>query len=209
MPSLISLTWGCTSLMRSCSILDNFSMRLPCSRSWANRAFCLTESRCIHQKQTPQQTVPAKVIQKARLFSFIEENENCGAPLNNGQLHAALNDAGADGIAGEPGGVMDVELLHEMFAMLLDGLDADAEFDRRFLVGLAFGDELQHFHLARGQLGNLRVGRPDAAWQQRIKTIKMPGNRGAEKSLSRVNFPDGPAYIMRGSLFQQESHRAG
>src|ERR1039457_1212529 len=71
MPSLISLTWGCTSLMRSCSILDNFSMRLPCSRSWANRMFCLAESRCIHQKQTPQQIVPAKVIQKAKLFSFI------------------------------------------------------------------------------------------------------------------------------------------
>jgi hypothetical protein len=29
------------------------------------------ESRRIHQKQTPQQTVPVRVIQKARLFSII------------------------------------------------------------------------------------------------------------------------------------------
>jgi len=29
------------------------------------------ESRRIHQKQNPQQTVPAKVIQKAMPFSFI------------------------------------------------------------------------------------------------------------------------------------------
>jgi hypothetical protein len=29
------------------------------------------ESRRIHQKQTPQQMVPAKVIQKARLSLFI------------------------------------------------------------------------------------------------------------------------------------------
>src|SRR5450631_4370754 len=70
-PSLISFTWGCTSLMRSCSIRDSFSMRLPCSRSWSKRAFCLMESRRIHQKQTPQQTVPARVIQKARLSLFI------------------------------------------------------------------------------------------------------------------------------------------
>ena len=70
-PSLISLTWGCTSLMRSCSILDSFSMRLPWSRSWSKRKFCLMESRRIHQKQTPQQTVPASVIQKERLLLFI------------------------------------------------------------------------------------------------------------------------------------------
>ena len=33
--------------------------------------------------------------------------------------------------------------------MLLDGLDADAEFAGGLLVGLAFGDELEHFHFAR------------------------------------------------------------
>jgi len=43
-------------------------MRLPCSRSCASRAFCLFESRCIHQKQTPQQIVPATVIQKLIVF---------------------------------------------------------------------------------------------------------------------------------------------
>src|ERR1035441_4952081 len=68
---------------------------------------------------------------------------------NNGQLHAALDDARADGVTGEAGGVVDVELLHEMFAMLLDGLDADAKLVRRFLVRLPFGDQLQHFHLDR------------------------------------------------------------
>ena len=30
-PSLISPTCGCTSLIRSCSSLDNVSMRLPCA----------------------------------------------------------------------------------------------------------------------------------------------------------------------------------
>jgi hypothetical protein len=31
----------------------------------------LVESRCIHQKQTAQQRVPVKVIQKSRFPSFI------------------------------------------------------------------------------------------------------------------------------------------
>jgi hypothetical protein len=70
-PSLISLTCGCTSRMRSCSILENFSIRLPCSRSWSKRKFCLTERRRIHQKQTAQQRVPARVIQKDRLLRLI------------------------------------------------------------------------------------------------------------------------------------------
>ena len=56
------------------------------------------------------------------------------------QLHAALDNARADGIAGQTGGVVDVELLHEMLAMLFDRLEADAKFRGGFFVGFAFGD---------------------------------------------------------------------
>ena len=58
------------------------------------------------------------------------------AVLNNGQLDAALDDARADGVAGESGGVVDVEFLHEMLAMLLDGLDADASSPAVSLLAL-------------------------------------------------------------------------
>ena len=76
--------------------------------------------------------------------------------LNDGQLDAALDDARADGVTGETGGVVNVELLHEMLAMLLDGLDADAEFRRGLLVGLALGDDL--VVLGRGALQAVRGG---------------------------------------------------
>src|SRR5450432_1809985 len=99
--------------------------------------------------------------------------------LDDGQLDAALNDARADGVAGKPGGVMDVELLHEMLAMLLDGLDADAEFRRCLLVGLALGDKLEHFHLARSQFGSLLLERSLAAGCRRIETVLTLGNGGA------------------------------
>jgi hypothetical protein len=51
-------------------------------------------------------------------------------------LDSAINDSGTDGVAGETGGIMDVKILHEMLAMLLNGLDADAKFPRGFLLAL-------------------------------------------------------------------------
>ena len=84
--------------------------------------------------------------------SILRQNEAGGRILNNRQLHAALDDARADRVTGEAGGVVDVELFHQMLAMLLDGLDADAKFAGGLFVGLALGDELEHFHLARGEL---------------------------------------------------------
>jgi len=78
-------------------------------------------------------------------------------------LHAVLDDAGADGIASEAGGVVDIELCHKMLAMLFDGLDANTELPCSFLVGFSLGNQLQHFHLSRSQLGkfmNSSVTRP-------------------------------------------------
>src|ERR1035438_10351758 len=67
-PALILSTCGCTSLMRSCSKRDNFSIRFPCSPSLASRLLCLTEIRYIHQKQKIQQRVPTIVSSNARLW---------------------------------------------------------------------------------------------------------------------------------------------
>src|ERR1039458_6758025 len=56
------------------------------------------------------------------------------ATLNDGQLDAALNDARADGVAGESGGVVEVEFLHEMLAVLLgEGMTEE----RYFPLGLS------------------------------------------------------------------------
>ena len=113
-------------------------------------------------------------------FDYENEDETCPsvpvATLNDGQLDAALDDARADGVAGEAGGVVDVEFLHEMLAMFFDGLGADAEFRRSFLVGLAFGDQLQHFQLARSQLGSFLVEHSHAVGRWRMETIETPGN---------------------------------
>jgi len=80
-----------------------------------------------------------------------------GVELEDGQLDTAFDDARADGVASEPGGVVDVQFLHEMLAVFFDGLDADAEFRCDLLIGPAFGNELEYFHLARSQTGNFLV----------------------------------------------------
>jgi len=67
--------------------------------------------------------------------------------LNNRNLHAALDDASGNRVAGEAGGIVDVQFIHQMSTVFLHGLDADAHLHGAFLVGFAFGNELQHFHL--------------------------------------------------------------
>jgi hypothetical protein len=58
-----------------------------------------------------------------------------------------LDNPRTDSVTGESGGVMDVQLLHDIMAMFLDGFDINSEFRRHFLVGFAFGNQLEHFQL--------------------------------------------------------------
>ena len=62
-------------------------------------------------------------------------------------MTTVLDNPCTDGVTGKSGGIMDVELLHDMLTMFLDRLDNDAEFPRYFLVGFAFGNQLEHFSL--------------------------------------------------------------
>src|SRR5216110_3596217 len=62
--SLISPTCGCTSLIKSCSACESFSIRLVISCSSSNIASWRDEMRCIHQKQAHQQPTPNQVRTK-------------------------------------------------------------------------------------------------------------------------------------------------
>ena len=50
---------------------------------------------------------------------------------------------------------MNVQLVHHLLTMLLDGLDADAQFPGDLFVGKTFRDKLQDFRLPGGQLAVL------------------------------------------------------
>jgi len=49
---------------------------------------------------------------------------------------------------------VDIELAHEMLAMFVHRFETDAQFDRHLFVGLAFGNQLEHFQLTRTQARN-------------------------------------------------------
>ena len=68
--------------------------------------------------------------------------------LIDSQLDAVLDDARTDGVAGETGDVVDVELAHQMLTMFVHRFERDAQFLRDLFVGLAFGNQLEHLHFA-------------------------------------------------------------
>jgi hypothetical protein len=55
----------------------------------------------------------------------------------------AFDHVALDGIAGEAGDFMDIELVHDLLPVFFDGLDADAQFGSDLFIGVAFGDELE------------------------------------------------------------------
>jgi hypothetical protein len=42
-----------------------------------------------------------------------------------------------------------------------------------------------------------------------METVQPPGNGGTEKWLPLMHFPNGPADVLNGGLFEQKSRRAG
>ena len=103
-------------------------------------------------------------------------------------MDAAFDDAGADGVAGEAGGVADVELVHQILAVFFDRLDADAQFSRYLLVGQAFGDQLKHLALAWSQIGGALAGWVYIGYQ--LLAFETLGDGSAEKRLAFFHFPE-------------------
>src|SRR6266571_6359009 len=75
--------------------------------------------------------------------------------LAGGDTLGAFDDSLGNGVTGETGHVVNVQLVHELLPVFLDGFDADEQFAGDLFVGVAFGDQLQHFQLTRSEFGTL------------------------------------------------------
>ena len=104
--------------------------------------------------------------------------------LADGYLDTALDDSRTDGVAREPRDVMDVELAHEVLPMFVHRLEAHAQFCGDLFVGLAFGNQLEHLHLARTQLVSCLPTLPLSSGRLCLATGDAPGNGKAEKAVS-------------------------
>ena len=120
------------------------------------------------------------------------ESRGAGGRLrsSDGNLDAVLDDASADCVPGQTRGVMDVQLGHQVLAVLVHGLEADPQLLRDLLVGFAFGDQLEHLDLTRTQAGDLRPGSTIPIKRFLLTFVKVPGDGGAKEIITLVNFPD-------------------
>ena len=128
--------------------------------------------------------------------------------LNDSQLDTALDDSRTDGVAGETRDIVDVQFRHEMLPVLVDRFEADTQFRRDLFVGLAFGNQLEHLHLAWTQPVDSLLELSPAARRLLIATGEALGDGGAEKRFSFMHFPNRRGQNMRGGLFEQKSRGA-
>src|SRR5512136_184420 len=94
-----------------------------------------------------------------------------------------------DGEADEAGGVVDLQLGHEVAAVLLDGLRAEVEVTGDGRIGVALGDELEDFPLAGGEL----VERPEVREAQggvHERGEDRPRYLRAEERVTAADRPD-------------------
>src|SRR5882762_5997765 len=108
----------------------------------------------------------------------------------SGLTNLRLRDSMPDRIAHQARRVMNIELLHELGAVRLDGLRADREPCRDRLGGMTFGDQLQHLALAYRERGG-RVLRREISLGDRA------GDTGRQVHLAAANALDGLHQVAR------------
>jgi hypothetical protein len=94
-------------------------------------------------------------VQAALLDASHDEDQpvhRCGFEIHFGPLLSTkllgqgmdapfiLDDAFGDGVTGQAGHLMDIQLVHDLLTVLLNGLDADAKLGGNLFVGMSFSD---------------------------------------------------------------------
>lgn len=129
-----------------------------------------------------------------------------GSASAGGRLLGGIaSQAPGQGQLGEPGDVVDANLLHERFAVAAHSLEAEVEEDGDFLAGFSVGDQAHHLHFARAQMvaragGILFLrGGPLKTFEQAI------GDLGAEVGAALGNGTERVDEIAVGGAFEDEA----
>ena len=119
------------------------------------------------------------------------ENRETGVGLADGHLGVAFDDSLGDGVTGETGDVVDVELAHETLPNVVHCFEAHAHLSGDLFVGMAFGNQLEHFHFARTQAVALLLELPASLQRLLVATLEALGNGRTEKGVSILDFANG------------------
>ena len=96
---------------------------------------------------------------------------------------AAFDNALGDSIAGKARRVVKLELPHQVVAVLLNCLDADAQLRCNLFAGVALGDQLEDLQLARTQAHEFLPGRCSEGQRLLLPGTQPLGNGGAKNVL--------------------------
>ena len=111
---------------------------------------------------------------------------------------SGFDDVVADGVVDEFGDGMEIELEHNVGAVGFGGVDANAQEGGDFLVGFAFGEELENFAFAwgkagtgtrgiRGKIGGIARG---GNARGEVRFVLTKGVHGGEEDAVGVVFED-------------------
>src|SRR5438128_10435174 len=142
----------------------------------------------------------------AKDSTFCRYSPDCRRELGGG---SGFNDSFGDGVARESRDVVDVQLVHDVLAMFLDGLDTDAQFAGDLLIGFAFGDQLQHFRLAGGQTAAPLLHEYATNDSFAIVPHELLRNGGTEEYLAGLDFAYRRDEVDDNGLFEQIARRTG
>ena len=104
--------------------------------------------------------------------------------LADDRAGVAFDDSLGDGVAGETGDVMDVELAHEMLPVFVHRLEGHAKFRGYLFVGLAFGNQLKNLDLPRTQAVVFLLRVPLSIQRRLAANFEALGDGGVEKGVS-------------------------
>ena len=91
-----------------------------------------------------------------------------------------MDDLVADGIVNDLAQRMQAQLVHDVGAVGLDGLDGDIQRGSHFLVGLSFRQKLDDFPFSRGQTTLTPVGAPFVAIILEVGFLESVRHSGGE-----------------------------
>src|ERR1043166_8151921 len=94
-------------------------------------------------------------------------------------------------MSSQPRSLMNVQLIHDLLAMLFDRFDADTKLVRDSLVRKSFGNELEHLGLTRRQVGGLFENELPGPSHAVSLPENGPGNVGAKEKIPAADFPNG------------------
>jgi len=112
----------------------------------------------------------------------------------------SLNDAFGDGVACQPGDIVNAELVHDLLPVLFDGLNTDAQVSSDLFIRAPLREQLKHLCLACRQIVGAPAGAGSVFHCLSALVPQAFGDQRAEIGVAAVCLPPVPREVEKYSL---------